>query len=807
MDQNIEYSDGEDSKTKPVVPKVKKFIEKHKQYKEKLERKEKFKQMQKEKTLIANTITDVDNSKPIESTDQKPVLQNFKKVDSLADQLDENENYDIEKNNEQNNDPKNTLIELEDEGIDYADMDAEQLDVLMSKNDKKKKFDKKAQDKTKQQSKIKEINKKNAKEVPENAPPVDMVTKNDKNEMLTEDLPTKNENETKKDTEEKLPVKQDIFAKINKQNEQKITFKKRIFGSCSDAKGSKSELYGLLQSKEESEAVLLKNKRLFSNEKFSDTPIFDNLKRRLKDLNYDLMTLIQARAFGPINKGKNCIIKSETGSGKTLAYLVPILDKLLKMETKVDRKDGTYVLIICPTREQCIQVLNVYQNLMRFLPWIVCGMLVGGESISHEKARIRKGLNIVIGTPGRILYHFKNTDNFKRLSKLQFQIFEECDRTLDLGFKKEVDEILECLHSQMDLNKLCKLLVAASFNHNLENLCLEGQGLEENNSNLEQIGRESVGSMQEMIESIEIPAALKQNFQVIGERQKLTFLISLLSEMAQTKGIIFVSTADTANFLDKLQNNLSFSFENQKAELNGTRVIHPEQRIFKLHGHIKQDERAKIFNDFNKEKHAWLISTDVGCRGLDFKDTEIIILFDVPQDMTDYVNRIGRTARISHAGSSLLFLSYCEELFAEKIIDTFHIYKYNPVPVFDNFYSKVKGGENQWQNTHEYIDGLVRKFVQDRDDKENYYLARRAYNSFCRAYARLRDKECFNLKNLNLMSIAKSYGMAKVKSKDRDTKEEGYDAIADNSLSKYKGRFQPKTKIKSAKMLTNLEFM
>jgi len=213
--------------------------------------------------------------------------------------------------------------------------------------------------------------------------------------------------------------------------------------------------------------------------------------------------------------------------------------------------------------------------------------------------------------------------------------------------------------------------------------------------------------MQEMVELVEIPISLKQNFMVISERQKFSAFISILTQMGLTKGIVFVATADMANFLEKMLNSLSYIFEeNPKSKLNGTKLLPVDQKVFKLHGHIVQDERARIFNDFNEAKHAWLISTDVGCRGLDFKDTEMIILFDVPQDMTDYINRIGRTARISQSGSSLLFLNYSEELFAEKIIDTFHIYKYNPVNCFNLFFDAVKSEEPNWENSHQYLDLL-----------------------------------------------------------------------------------------------------
>lgn len=110
-----------------------------------------------------------------------------------------------------------------------------------------------------------------------------------------------------------------------------------------------------------------------------------------------------------IFKDENVIIKSITGSGKTLSYLVPIYTNLLKMEPKVTREKGTLALVICPTRELCIQCIEVCQKCGKRAPNIVEGGLMGGENPKKEKARLRKGVGILVGTPGRILYHLQNS--------------------------------------------------------------------------------------------------------------------------------------------------------------------------------------------------------------------------------------------------------------------------------------------------------------------------------------------------------------------------------------------------------------
>ncbi len=114
-------------------------------------------------------------------------------------------------------------------------------------------------------------------------------------------------------------------------------------------------------------------------------------------------------SFDSIRNGKDCFIKSQTGSGKTLAYLAPIIDYLMNRETKITRQLGPVVLIVAPTRELSIQIFNLFNKLNKVCVHIVAGLLIGGESVKSEKEKIRKGINLVIGTPGKILYHMKNT--------------------------------------------------------------------------------------------------------------------------------------------------------------------------------------------------------------------------------------------------------------------------------------------------------------------------------------------------------------------------------------------------------------
>ena len=138
---------------------------------------------------------------------------------------------------------------------------------------------------------------------------------------------------------------------------------------------------------------------------------------------------------------QNCFIKSQTGSGKTLSYLIPLINRLMNNPDKINRKSGLFAMILCPTWELSIQIYNTLLQLTKVCVNIVPGLLIGGEQIKKEKEKIRKGINIIIGTPGKILYHFKNSQNL-RFDLLNCLVFEEADQILEVGYEKDLNEII-----------------------------------------------------------------------------------------------------------------------------------------------------------------------------------------------------------------------------------------------------------------------------------------------------------------------------------------------------------------------------
>ncbi|KAJ0962418.1 hypothetical protein J5N97_030246 [Dioscorea zingiberensis] len=171
-----------------------------------------------------------------------------------------------------------------------------------------------------------------------------------------------------------------------------------------------------------------------------------NIKERM---GFEVPTQIQAQAIPVVISGRHVLVNAATGTGKTIVYLAPIVHLLQMYEPRIERSDGTFALVLVPTRELCMQVYEILQKLVHRFHWIVPGYIMGGENRSKEKARLRKGISILIATPGRLLDHLKNTSSFVH-EKLRWIVFDEADRILELGFGKAIEEILDILGSRQN---------------------------------------------------------------------------------------------------------------------------------------------------------------------------------------------------------------------------------------------------------------------------------------------------------------------------------------------------------------------
>ena len=554
---------------------------------------------------------------------------------------------------------------------------------------------------------------------------------------------------------------------------------------------------------------------IFSIKSFEDLQINPYLKKALNKNNYNIMTKIQKKAIPILLEHKNVIVKSETGSGKTLAYIIPLYQNLIEINdiNKISRKDGIYSIIFSPTHELCLQIEKTLDKIKSCCINVVYGTMMGGQKVETEKKKLRKGLNIIITTPGRLLYHLKNTENLN-FNKLKIIIIDEADLMLDMGFEKDIKECfkliikkteneynnVENIELNPDLFKKFKIyLISATIDNRIRKMSnyfmkgfkAIGFEKEDNDNNKKEnnneIKEDNIINHNNYLSNLK-QQNITQLYSYIYDEFKLVHLIAFLYNNFQKKTIIFVSTCDLCEYLSKIITEIEININNNdKSPEKNINLF--SQKTYKLHGKMKHEERKIVFNEFNLDNTGILIATDVASRGLDFQDVEWIIHYDINPDIKEYINRIGRTARIDNIGNSILFLMKNEL----KLLDTcFNSVKNNlnemkNSDILINFVKNINKNILQTKIDENFSDIKIEDDVLDENEiykkkynsiinilirciknfvfknKNNLILARKAFKSEIRAYVTFfkYGKDIFNTNVLNLTRISRSFGLYK----------------------------------------------
>ncbi|WVZ55920.1 hypothetical protein U9M48_006520 [Paspalum notatum var. saurae] len=548
---------------------------------------------------------------------------------------------------------------------------------------------------------------------------------------------------------------------------------------------------------------------LFASCSFADLGLHPTLCAHLQDkMSFQAPTRIQAEAIPVAMSGQHMLVKAATGTGKTLAYLAPIVHLLQMREPRVDRTHGTFgnyylfSLVLVPTRELCLQVYGIAQQLVHRCHWIVPGYVMGGENRAKEKARLRKGISILIATPGRLLDHLQHTASFI-YSNLRWIVFDEADSILELGFGKAVEDILEHLGSRNGVPSQNKnkgehirrqnLLLSATLNEKVNRLAkislknpvmigLDDQKKPSGKSNImgdnctsllsdeeeDEILEKQNGLMEHVVDDFKLPAQLVQRYVKVscGSRLAvlLTILKSLFERQVSQKVVVFLSTCDSVDFHHTVLSQLEWSSGPQLDMDKKKKFL--SCKVFRLHGNMKQDDRKKSFLGFGSEKSAILVSTDIAARGLDFPKVKYIIQYDSPGEASEYVHRVGRTARIGEKGEALLFLQPIELDYLKDLeLHGVSLTEYPFQKVLDSFPINGEKPHKRKQislDMHPWIMSLQRSlegFVAAEDATKK--LARDAFCSWVRAYTAHRGelKKIFMVKKLHLGHVARSFGL------------------------------------------------
>lgn len=365
---------------------------------------------------------------------------------------------------------------------------------------------------------------------------------------------------------------------------------------------------------------------------FDDLNLGTPLSNAITELGLVEPTEIQTAAFPVIMSGKDVIGIAQTGTGKTFAYLMPIL-RMLPFSTQKHPR----VLIVVPTRELVLQVVSSLEALTPYIN-IRFGGIYGGANINKQKEMIHGGLDILVSTPGRVID--LGMSGALKLKSIQKLVLDEVDEILDLGFKKQLEQILDLVPSKKQ-----GILFSATMTSKVEEI------IAENFRSPERIAVAETGAPMEQIEQIkyEIP-----NFYT-----KANLLRELLQKEELKRVLVFVKYKRLADLLFGLLS------EDVRGEENTSEFA-------LIHSNKTQNYRLRSIKRFQENKHRVLIATDLVARGLDFEDVSHVINFDIPETTENYLHRIGRTARANKEGVAISMVGEKELELMEEIESHLH---------------------------------------------------------------------------------------------------------------------------------------
>lgn len=442
---------------------------------------------------------------------------------------------------------------------------------------------------------------------------------------------------------------------------------------------------------------------VFKNPTFSslEDKICENTLKGISDMGFTKMTEIQARSIPSLLEGRDLVGAAKTGSGKTLAFLIPAIDLIYKL--KFMPRNGTGCIIISPTRELAMQTFGVLKELMKY-HFHTYGLLIGGTDRKTEAQKIEKGLNIIVATPGRLLDHLQNTQDFL-YKNLQCLVIDEADRILDIGFEEEMKQIINLLPKRRQT-----MLFSATQTKKTEaltKLALKKEPI-------------YVGVDDEKLQAT--VDGLEQGYVMAPSDKRFLLLFTFLCKNRNKKVMVFFSSCMSVKYHHELLNYIDL-------------------KVLCIHGKQKQTKRTTTFFQFCNASSGILLCTDVAARGLDIPDVDWIVQYDPPDDPKEYIHRVGRTARGEGSSGHALLILRPEELGFLRYLSQARV----PVNEFEFSWNKVKNIQLQ-------LEKLVAK---------NYYLnmsAKEAYKAYVRAYDSHHLKQIFDIETLDLAAVAKSFG-------------------------------------------------
>ena len=359
---------------------------------------------------------------------------------------------------------------------------------------------------------------------------------------------------------------------------------------------------------------------------YSDLALAEPLKRAVADMGYETMTPIQAQAIPVVLAGQDVMGAAQTGTGKTAAFSLPLLQRLMKHETASvsPARHPVRALVLLPTRELAVQVADQVKQYAKYTQ-LRSAVVFGGMDMKPQIAELRKGVEVLVATPGRLLDHIEMKTAV--LNQVEYVVLDEADRMLDIGFLPDLQRILSYLPKGRTT-----LLFSATFSPEIKRLAESYLS----NPVLIEVARPNATA-----------STVEQHFYLLDDEDKRRAIRQVLRDKQLRQAFVFCnSKLGTARLARAL-------------ERDGLKTT-------ALHGDKSQDERLKSLEAFKSGEVDLLVATDVAARGLDIKDVPAVFNYDVPFNAEDYVHRIGRTGRAGASGVAVtLVTKHDQRLMAE----------------------------------------------------------------------------------------------------------------------------------------------
>lgn len=416
---------------------------------------------------------------------------------------------------------------------------------------------------------------------------------------------------------------------------------------------------------------------------FKDLNLSREIQKAIAEMGFEEATPIQSKSIPPILEGKDVIGQAQTGTGKTCAFGIPAIDML---DTEVE---GVQVLVLCPTRELAIQVSEELKNVSKHKKSIRILPIYGGQQIDRQIMALKKRPQIIIGTPGRVMDHMRR--HTLKLGKLKMIILDEADEMLNMGFREDIDTILEEVPDERQT-----ILFSATMPKEILDLTKKYQ-------------RNPV-FIKSVHKVLTVPS-IEQYYLEVSESSKLEMLSRLIDANNIKLSLVFCNTKKR---VDELASNLQSRGYAAEA----------------LHGDMRQIQRDKVMSKFRKGSIDILIATDVAARGLDVDDIEAVFNYDLPKDEEYYVHRIGRTGRAGKTGKAYSFV-VGREIYELRDIQRYtksEVKRMKPPTLLDVEENKMLGVIEKVKyavsegNFNRYV-GYVEKVLEDVNsniEEENY---------------------------------------------------------------------------------------